>query len=54
MPYQTESLDVMSLLSVSGLKNFNGSFNLVFDGEARRGTLVLASGSVDQTEHLRF
>jgi hypothetical protein len=54
LPYQTESLDVMSLLSVSGLKNFNGSFNLVFDGEARRGALVLASGSVDQTNTYVF
>jgi hypothetical protein len=54
LPYQTESLDVMSLLSVSGLKNFNGSFNLVFDGEARRRALVLASGSVDQTNNYVF
>lgn len=54
LPYQTESLEVMSLLSVSGLKNFNGSFNLVFDGEARRGALVLASGSVDQTNTYVF
>ena len=54
LPHQTESLDVMSPLSVSGLKNFNGSFNLVFDGEARRGALVLASGSVDQTNNYVF
>jgi hypothetical protein len=54
LPHQTESLDVMSLLSVSGLKNFNGSFNLVFDGEVRRGALVLASGSVDQTNTYVF
>jgi hypothetical protein len=54
LPYQTERLDVMSLLSVSGLKSFNGSFNLVFDGEARRGALVLASGSVDQTNNYVF
>ncbi len=45
LPYQTESLDVPALLSLAGLQNFNGSFNLVFDVE---GLVLMASGSVDQ------
>ena len=46
---QTQSLDVASLLAVFGPKNFNGSFNIAFETQARRGSLVMASGSVDQT-----
>jgi hypothetical protein len=45
LPYQTQSLDVPALLSLGGLRNFNGSFNLVFDVE---GSVLMASGSVDQ------
>ncbi|MGA8762459.1 MAG: hypothetical protein WB562_06175 [Candidatus Sulfotelmatobacter sp.] len=45
LPYQTQSLDVPALLAESGLQNFNGSFNLVFDVE---GSVLMASGSVDQ------
>jgi hypothetical protein len=36
---------VPALLSLAGLQNFNGSFNLVFDIE---GSVLMASGSVDQ------
>ena len=45
LPYQTQSLDVPALLSLAGLQNFNGSFNLIFDVE---GSVLMASGSVDQ------
>jgi hypothetical protein len=45
---QTQSLDVASLLALFGPKNFNGSFNIAFETQARRGSLVMASGSVDQ------
>ena len=45
LPYQTQSLDVPALLSASGLQNFNGTLNLVFDVE---GSVLMASGSVDQ------
>ncbi len=54
LPYQTQSLDMKSLLSLYGPKNFNGSFNLVFGGEATRGGLVMSSGSVDQTNNYVF
>ena len=42
------------MLSLLGPKNFNGSFNLVFDAEAKPGSLVLASGSIDQTNTYVF
>jgi hypothetical protein len=45
LPYQTQSLDVPALLSLAGLPNFNGSFNLVFDVI---GSVLMTSGSVDQ------
>jgi Bacterial Ig-like domain (group 2) len=45
----TQSLDVASLLALFGPKNFNGSFNIAFETMARRGSLVMSSGSVDQT-----
>jgi hypothetical protein len=48
LPYQTSGLDVSALASGAGLKNFNGSINLVFDTEAKKHGLLLASGSVDQ------
>ncbi len=54
LPYQTQSLDMKSLLSRYGPKNFNGSFNLVFGGEAKPGALVISSGSVDQTNNYVF
>jgi hypothetical protein len=52
--YETGSLNVASLLAQFGPKNFNGSFNLVFTGEARRGSLLMAAGSVDQTNTYVF
>ena len=53
-PLETRSLDLLALLASVGLQGFNGSVNLVFDGEARRGCLVMASGSVDQTNTYVF
>jgi hypothetical protein len=47
-PHQTQNLDVPALIAGAGLKNFNGSVNLVFDTKGRQGALLLASGSVDQ------
>jgi hypothetical protein len=44
-PYQTQSLNIPALLSLAGLQNFNGSFNLIFDV---KGSVLMASGSVDQ------
>jgi hypothetical protein len=48
-PYETQSVDVPSMLMHLGPKNFNGSFNIVFETQARRGAVLMASGSVDQT-----
>ncbi len=57
-PYQTQSLDVRSLLTLAGLasstKTFNGSFNLVFDANIKPGDLLLTAGSVDQTNTYVF
>ncbi len=53
-PLQTESLNVPSLLTLFGPKNFNGSFNISFDTIARRASLVMSAGSVDQTGNYVF
>jgi len=57
LPHQTQTLDVMSFLSQAGLASanaYNGSFNLVFDANIKPGDLLLASGSVDQTNTYVF
>jgi hypothetical protein len=48
LPHSSQSVDVMSLLAGAGLKDFNGSINLVFDVEGTTGGLLMAAGSVDQ------
>ena len=53
-PAKTTSLDVQSLLSNAGLGNFNGSVNLVLDIQGKPHSLLLASGSVDQTKTYVF
>ncbi len=47
-PHQTQYLDVSSLISSAGPKNFNGSVNLVLAAQEKPGALLMASGSVDQ------
>ena len=42
------NLNVPSLLSNAGLRNFSGSVNLVLDAAAPPSALLLAAGSVDQ------
>jgi hypothetical protein len=54
LPHETKGLDLVSLLSEAGLKNFHGSLNLVFEGDILPGSLLLASGSVDQTNSYVF
>jgi hypothetical protein len=54
LPHQSRSLDVMGLISAAGLKNFNGSVNLVFDVQGTASGLLLAAGSVDQTNTYVF
>lgn len=53
LPFETQSLNMPSLLAAAGLKNFSGSVNLVFDYTAKSG-LLLAAGSVDQTNTYVF
>jgi hypothetical protein len=53
-PFQTRRLDVSSMLSAAGLKNFNGSFNINLDIQAVAGAVLQAAGSVDQTNTYVF
>lgn len=48
LPHQTVNLNAPALLAAAGLKNFNGSVNLILDTKAQAGGLLLSSGSVDQ------
>jgi len=48
-PGRSQSLNLMSLISAAGLKNFSGSVNLAFDVQGKEGGLLLAAGSVDQS-----
>jgi len=54
MPYQSQNMDVKGLLATAGLSNFNGSFNLVFEGDWKPGSLIATAGSVDQTKTYVF
>jgi len=53
-PYQSQNVDLMSMLALAGLGTFNGSFNVVFEGDLKRGSLIAAAGSVDQTKTYVF
>jgi hypothetical protein len=46
--HQSRNLDVPALLAAAGLKNFDGSFNLVLDVNGDSRGLLAAAGSVDQ------
>jgi hypothetical protein len=48
LPGRSEMLDVPSLISLAGLKNFNGNVNLMFDVQGSPGGLLMAAGSVDR------
>lgn len=48
-PLQANSLDVISLMNHSGLNKFNGLLNLVLEIHAPQDSVLLSSGSVDQT-----
>jgi len=47
-PHQSANLNVPSLLASAGLKNFNGSLNLILDFHGKQHGLLMASGSVDK------
>jgi hypothetical protein len=48
-PGESRTLDMPALLATTRLKNYNGSFTLAFDVQGKRGGLLIAAGSVDQT-----
>src|SRR5947207_2338098 len=48
-PSEARLLDLQGPFTAAGLKNFNGSINLLVSFTGKGGDLVLASGSVDQT-----
>src|SRR5262249_518396 len=48
-PFQSLSLNVMGMISTAGLKNFNGTVNMEFVVQGNASGLLLAAGSVDQT-----
>jgi hypothetical protein len=52
--HATQTLPVEAMLAQAGLKNFNGSFNLILEADARLGGLLLTSGSVDQSNTYVF
>jgi hypothetical protein len=52
--HASQTLPVESMLAQAGLKNFNGSFNLILEADARLGGLLLTSGSVDQSNTYVF
>jgi hypothetical protein len=53
-PHRTQLLDMRSLLSEAGLIEHNGSFNLILDVEGQPGSVLMASGSVDQKNNYVF
>jgi len=53
-PSQTISLDVRSLLGSAGLADFNGTVNLILDLKGKPHSLLMTSGSVDQTKTYVF
>ena len=52
--HQSQVLDMSSVLASAGLTNFSGSVNLVFDVQARPGSLLLSAGSVDKANTYVF
>ena len=45
----SEQLDTKAMLAQAGLSDFNGSFNLTLQTSSPAASLLLASGSIDQT-----
>ena len=54
LPYQSQTLKVPALLAAAGLKNFAGTVHLVFDVQENADSLMVAGGSVDQTNNYVF
>jgi hypothetical protein len=54
LPQVTQRLPVEAMLVQAGLANFNGSFNLILEADTKPRELLMASGSVDQTNTYVF
>lgn len=54
MPRQVISLDVISLLEASSVKNYSGIVHLQFSYQGNPEALMIATGSVDQTGNYVF
>ncbi|MCU1269955.1 MAG: hypothetical protein JWN74_1249 [Acidobacteriaceae bacterium] len=54
LPFETRVIDALSLMRAAGLGNFNGSINLILSSEGSPNSLLLASGSVDQSHSYVF
>lgn len=54
LPHETRAMDLVSLMSSAGVKNFNGSFNLILDTQGTGQGILVAAGSVDQTNNYVF
>ena len=54
LPYECQKLNIPTLLSAAGLKNFAGTVHFVFDVQENADGLLLAGGSVDQTNNYVF
>jgi hypothetical protein len=52
--HRTVDLNAPALIASAGLKDFNGSVNVVLDTNGPNGALVLTSGSVDQKDSYVF
>jgi len=48
VPFETQSIDVASLLSDASVRVVNGSVNLILEAQGQPRSLLMASGSVDQ------
>jgi IPT/TIG domain len=53
-PSQSQALNVPVMLSQAGLSDYNGSFNLVLDGDFKPKSVLSAAGSVDETKTYVF
>jgi hypothetical protein len=53
-PLQSRALDIPTMMAAAGLKSFNGNLNIVVDREGQTGALLMAGGSVDQTNTYVF
>jgi hypothetical protein len=54
LPHQSRKLDLPALLATAGLTDFSGSIQLSFQVQGNTGSLLMAGGSVDQSNTYVF